>query len=177
MSMSLIETVEVGVGGAASIIFTDIPQDGTDLVLTISCRSSYAIDFLLNVNIIINNSSTGYVTRRLRGNGSTASSEVGPTDGMAIYGTPGSTATSNTFSNVLAYLPNYVSSTNKTLSADGVSENNATGADSSIVAGTWSGTAPITSLTVQDGGGNFAQHSTASLYKITKGSDGTTVVS
>jgi len=41
----LIERVEVGPGGAASIDFTNIPQDGAHLVVVASLRSSQTGSF------------------------------------------------------------------------------------------------------------------------------------
>ena len=52
------------------------------------------------------------------------------------------------------------------MSADGVMENNATEAYQNLVAGLWSNTSAITSLTLAKSTGNFVQYSSASLYGI-----------
>ena len=71
------------------------------------------------------------------------------------------------------YIPNYTGSTNKSISVDSVTENNATNNLMNIQAGLWSNTAAITSiLFTSDTAGGFLAGSTISLYKITKGSDG-----
>ena len=168
MGYQLIETIEVGSGGAASIEFLALPQDAVDLVITSSARAtntqnSWRLQF---------NGDTGanYSQRLLHGTGSSVSSTTisGSTYISTQLLTP-STYTANTFSNIKLYVPNYTSSSAKSLSIDGVQENNATAANQQIFAGQWSGTAAITSLTVLTSGGAylFAEHSSFSIYKIT----------
>jgi hypothetical protein len=76
--------------------------------------------------------------------------------------------TANTFSNGAVYIPNYAGSAHKSVSWDYVTENNSTTADQMILAGVWADTAAITSITLALPSGVFTQHSTASLYTITK---------
>jgi hypothetical protein len=76
--------------------------------------------------------------------------------------------TASTFASNDMYIPNYAGSNNKSVSVDGVQENNATAAASRLVAILWSNTAAITSLTLSPDYGNFAQYSTATLYGISK---------
>ncbi len=177
MAMTLISTATVGTGGAASIEWTGIPATGTDLLVVYSLRATNAAvtkDFYLQFN----STTSGYSGRNLIGSGSAASSYgyiSGETTGIEIY-CDGASATANTFSNGMAYIPNYAGSTNKSVSVDNVVENNATAADLRVSAGLWANTAAITSIKLY-WPTLFAQYSTASLYKITKGSDGTTVVS
>jgi hypothetical protein len=168
--MQLIQTVTVGSGGAASIEFTNIPQDGTDLLLVVSARSAASAVFrglLVGFN---NDTTTTYTGRGLLGSGST----VNPGSSSSTSGVPGgpasaNTATSDTFGNTEVYITNYAGSSNKSSSTSGVSENNDTSASQQIWASTWSQTAAITSLKViVSDSSNFTQHSTASLYKITK---------
>jgi hypothetical protein len=175
--MKLIETKTLGTA-AASIEFTSIPQTFTDLVLTISARtvqtnSPFAVAFIL---LDINGGATTISWRNLFGDGSTTGSQSG-TDSQVGW-LPAGDATANTFGNASLYLPNYTSSTNKSLSNDAVTENNATVARQSINAGLWANTAAITSLLVKASGArDLAIGSTISLYGITKGSDGIVVVS
>lgn len=80
-----------------------------------------------------------------------------------------SSFTANTFGNFEVYIPNYTSANNKSLSADSVTEDNASSVyGMSLVAGLWANTDAITSILVQDiaGGSNLAQYSTARLYGI-----------
>ena len=79
----------------------------------------------------------------------------------------GTDSTANTFANGEFYIPNYAGSTNKSVSADGVTENNATAARATLTAGLWSNTAAINQITLLPiAGGTFAQYSTATLYGI-----------
>jgi hypothetical protein len=169
--MQLIETKTLGTA-AASIEFTSIPQDGTDLVLMVSARKDQVAGNAY-VGINLNGSSSGFSHRALFGNGASAASFANsPTTflGEANF----STATANTFASLLAYFPNYTGSSNKSYSVDSVTETNATTSYQNINAGLWSNTSAITSLTLT-GLGNYVSGSTASLYKITKGSGGATV--
>jgi hypothetical protein len=164
--MQLIETKTLG-ADAASIEFTSIPQDFTDLVVLISARNSSTSNFF---RIEINGSSSNFTERALTSTGSAASSSTGsagPFGRMSI-----STNTANTFGNTQFYLPNYAGATNKSISVDAVSENNATEALMTLLAGLWSQTAAITSVLFRTGANDFVAGSTFSLYGITKGSDG-----
>ena len=173
MTMTLISTVTVGSGGAASIDFTSIAGTYTDLLLVISGRTDKATVVYDDCYIKFNTSSANFTHRRLEGNGSTASS--GNAASGLIGESAASGATSNTFANIAVYIPNYVGSTNKSYSADSVQESNQTASYQDIIAGLWSQTAAITSISIYNGVGNFVQYSTASLYGITKGSGGATV--
>lgn len=167
MTMTLVSTVTVGSGGAASIDFTSVPQTGTDLLVVLSGRST---DTNRAVGLYFNTSNqvTG---RLLAGDGSTATSRSAATD---VGQLPPSSATSSTFGNNSYYIPNYTSSTAKSVSVDSVTETNATGAFQFIVAGSSSLTSAITALKLT-AVTSFAQYSTASLYTITKGSGGASV--
>tara|TARA_R110000764_G_scaffold223029_1_gene311822 strand:+ start:710 stop:1198 length:489 start_codon:yes stop_codon:yes gene_type:complete len=160
MGYQLIETIEVGSGGAASIEFTGIPQDGVDLVCVFSERHSTDG----NTRLTFNGSSSGYQQIRLYGTGTSASTDT--YSGVFIYAEDqGASTTANTFGSAQVYVSNYTSSVAKSVSVELVTENNATAADQYLIAGSWSGTA-ITSLSVAASSG-FVQYSTASLYKIT----------
>jgi len=166
--MKLIQTQTLA-STAASITFTSIPQDGTDLVLLGSLRRG-ASGVGFDAGIAFNGSSSGFTGRALYGTGSAAASFSFDTAFLvqAITGTN----TSNTFANFSLTILNYAGATNKSFSFDTVTENNATEAYQLIQAGLWSNTAAITSLTISTASPDFAIGSTLSLYKITKGSDG-----
>jgi hypothetical protein len=160
MGYQLIETVIVGSGGAASIEFTGIPQDGVDLQILVSARTT-ATDYGMLVRF--NGDTTNVTSAVLRGEGSSA-------DSTTFNGLNGamskSDQTANTFGNASVYISNYTSGAAKSFSADGVNENNATAANQVLSANSWSGTSAITSVTISNPSGNLAQYSTASLYKI-----------
>jgi hypothetical protein len=158
MGYQLIEHIEVGSGGAASIEFTGIPQDGVDLQLVISSRSDGS-----------NQSQAGWI----KFNGS-ATDPAGITLSTINGGAPGSlswrysqrASTANTFTNTQLYFSNYTSSVAKSYSSDTVAENNSSDGSLFIFAGTWSGTDAITSLEVICHLASYVQYTTASLYSI-----------
>ena len=166
MAYELIETVEVGSGGAASIEFTSIPQDGVDLLLKLALRSNRAAN-QDSVKIQVNeNTGSIYTHIRLVGNGSTAVS--GSFTGTAAFvAIAGNSDTSNTFGNSEFLISNYTSSSNKSASSDETQENNATLANTVIRAVLIADTNPVTSIQLAPNSGTlFLQYSTASLYKI-----------
>jgi hypothetical protein len=177
MSMTLIQTKTLA-AAAASIEFTAIPQDATDLYIVQSVRfASNAGD----IDMRFNGSTTGYSSRLLFGNGSSSSS-ASDSSSYLIWSGLGtrSTYTASTFGNSALHIPNYTSSTSKSISVDSVNENNGTTAFAIISRGLWTGTDAITSIAFSgaaSGGGNLEAGSTISLYKITKGSSGGVVVS
>jgi hypothetical protein len=74
------------------------------------------------------------------------------------------------------YIPNYTGSTAKSVSVDGVMENNATYAAAGIIAGLWNDTAAVTSVSISSEVATLVQYSSATLYGILKGtSNGVTV--
>jgi hypothetical protein len=160
-------SVTVGSGGAASMDFTSIPGTYTDLLLKISGRTTVS-DVAQVMQVKINDSTASiYSSNRLRGDGSSVA--VGSTtNGSAIYNgyNTGSTATANTFGNTEIYFPNYASANNKSFSADGVSENNATTSYQQLIALLWASTSAITKIQIIPETGNFVQYSTATLYGI-----------
>ena len=164
MAYELIEHIEVGSGGAASIEFTSIPQDGVDLVLKYSLRIDQ--DTFYRVGIRFNSDSgDNYSAVRLDGNGfgasSANSSGISVGRGGAASGT---SSTSNTFGNTSLYISNYASTSDKSFSVDGVSENNSSSALQQIIAGSYSTSSGITSLELVFP--TALEYRTASLYKI-----------
>lgn len=170
MFLRHIQTVTAG-SAVASISFSDIPQDGTDLVLMFSMRSSTTDG---NTAISFNGSTANITVRTLYGSGS----GVG-TDSLVklIAGQTPSNSTANTFANARVYITNYAGTAIKTFNFDGVQENNATESYQNILSGLWNQTAAITSVSLAGVTGNLATGSSASLYKVIAGTDRTTTVS
>lgn len=173
MTMTLVSTVTVGAGGAASIEWTGIPQTGTDLLVVISAKSTTAAGEGANTLYVrLNGATTGYTRRYLQGNGASVSS-ASMTSALEIGYLSGSTSVG--WINAQMIIPNYTGSTAKSITADLVSENNASTAYQTLTAASYSGTSAITSLSLNiEAGSNYAQYSTASLYLVTKGSGGAT---
>ena len=114
-----------------------------------------------------NGSSTGYTSRFIQGNGTSATSSTGGTTAIDIIQTVGATATASTFGNTEIYIPNYTLSANKSVSIDSVGENNATAALSVLVAALWSNSAAISSISIASQNGTLLlQFSTAYLYGV-----------
>jgi len=171
-NMVAIQTVTVGSGGAASITFSSIPQTYTDLVIKLSTRS-LRNDVVDGYKIQFNSDTTAgnYVGRRLYGSGSSVGSDVQSNSAIPFGNSANTTAT--TFGNAEFYIPNYTGSNYKSISVDGVAENNSATSYSGLAAYIWNSTAAISSITIStESGTNFVQYSTATLYGITSAAVG-----
>jgi hypothetical protein len=169
--MKLIESKTIGTAQAA-IEFTSIPSTFTDLVVLLSSTSSGQNDSLI---VRFNNDTeNNYSWRRLFGSGSGGGSSDSASSTNALLGPQISTTISTTtFGNISIYIPNYSGSTSKSASFDGVTEANAATAIQGLLAGLYTPTTEITAITLRTFfGNNFSIGTTASLYGITKGSDG-----
>jgi hypothetical protein len=164
-NMIAIQTITVGSGGAASIDFQNIPQTYTDLVVYLSARnttSSYQGE-----RLYFNNSNADLRSNYLlsSGGGTQASNAA-----TGYFGSvQGTGQVANAFDNTFIYISNYSStSLVKTFSADNSASNNTTSSYVGIANGTWNSTAAITRVTLYpDGGGNYAEFSSATLYGVT----------
>jgi hypothetical protein len=159
MAMTLVSTVTVGSGGAASIEFTGIPATGKDLLILVSIRGNAGNQYRVQFN---GDTGNNYPYKLLYGNGASVFNDQG-SNGPYDFINDSST-TSNTFSSSSIYVANYAGSTNKSMSLDSVTENNATTAYQAIQAASWSNTNAITSVKLNSV--SALQHSTASLYII-----------
>jgi hypothetical protein len=160
----LLEKITVGAAGAASVTFNNIPQTGyTDLKVVTSTRSTTSNStYPIAVIVYPNGSSANGSHRYLYGNGSTAS--AGSAGSYIRGGESDQTNwTANTFGNSEFYIPNYTSSNYKSISVNGVAENNGTTAAIIMNASLWSSNAAITSLQIVPELGNWSQYSTFSL--------------
>ena len=162
-SWTAIASTTVGLGGASSVTFSSIASTYTDLVLKISARTTRAT-YTDAISLSLNGVATNQTSLYLAGNGGSVTS--GTLSSFRTLAT-GATATSNTFGNSEFYIPNYTGSTNKSVSSDGVTEDNSSTADQWLVANLWSSTAAITSITVTDlNSALFVQYSTFTLFGV-----------
>ncbi len=171
-NMELITSVTVGSGGAASVTLPatgTIPQTYTDLKIVVSGRADTTTT---GIDILFNGSSTSYSNKRLYGTGSSVASDSAATTYISNIMIDDSSYTASTFGNGEIYIPNYTSSNYKSVSVDGVSENNATTALMMLTAGLWSNTAAITTILLRPNAGNFVQGSTFYLYGISNVTSG-----
>ena len=160
----LLERTELN-AAAASVTFANIPQTGyTDLKIVVSARLASGTGFML---LDFNGLSTANFSHRvLEGNGASAYSFVSGNTNYAT-GLVGGGDTANTFTNVEFYIPNYAGSTFKSVSIDGVTENNGTTAYADLEALLWSNTAAISQFKLTTSSAvNFAVGSTFSLYGL-----------
>lgn len=159
-----IATSTVGSGGAASITFSSIPQDYTDLRIKISGRTTNAY-FRDSVEIRLNSATTNYSSLNLSGQTSTVSSGTQTAMYVEIEGNVGTT--NGIFGNAEIHIPNYASSDYKTIYTDAITLNDSNNSNIAYLAGgLWSDTSAITSVTLISA--SWLQYSTATLYGILK---------
>jgi hypothetical protein len=180
MTMTLIETKTLGTA-AASIVLSAIPQTFTDILIVFSGRTTSNIGgeqwAFGNLGINADGLGVNQTGMMLQGRSTAAGESY---TGAPRFFSPSSASTSNTFGNNAIYISNYTGSNPKSISIDGVSEDNSSGGAITIFsAGLWSGTAAITSVTLfpRASTGDFAIGSIVSIYGILKGSSGGVVVS
>ena len=162
--MVKIQTVTVGSGGQLAIEFTNIPQTYKDLYLVTSLRSTLSSGAAA-ITMQFNSVTTGYTAQRLYS-----------IPGLQYWGdtglnTPGTSQpdTSGSFSQHIYHIPNYTENNQKTWSAEAATENNSSSAYITFQNGLWANTSAITSIKIFDANIlNLAQHSTATLYGISK---------
>ena len=166
---SKLAEITVGSGGAATIDFTNIPQNYNDLVIKLSGRTNRTGDTNADIGITFNGNTLSYTLRDLYGTGTASGSRTNPigTSSLGDIFATAANSTSSTFSNFEMYIPNYAGSTNKSVGIDTTNETNATGNWSLLVAGLWSNTTAITSITLTPlNSDSFIQHSNAYLYGV-----------
>jgi hypothetical protein len=172
---TLIEHKKLENSSLNTISFSSIPLIYTDLVLMMSAKSTdttqtfrggYAI-----VSMRLNGSGTGFSSRILSGDGASALSY---TSGDTSYGGRLGAGIKNTvgaspgFDNFAMTFPNYTSSSQKSFSIDRVGEGNQTNTLQEIIAGLWTGTDPISSISLQVAYGNYEAGSSFTLYGINR---------
>ena len=151
----------------STMAFTSIPGTYTDLVLKVSPRSDRTSGVWNAMSLTVNGSTSTYSSRYVEGGDSVATSGTGSTSSFQMNST--GLLYSSTFANNEIYIPNYASSNYKSFSIDSVSEGNQSGGVyQTMIAGLWSTTAAITSITLTSlsTGTNFVQYSTAYLYGV-----------
>jgi hypothetical protein len=157
---------------AADVTFSSIPQTGyTDLLFVYSARTSINVSGNADdLALTFNGNTSSYSNRRIYGLGSGgvgSQTNIGGTSSIpVVVADDGSTA--NTFGSGEVYIPNYAGATNKSVSFTGAHETNASLAVIIALAGLWSNTAAITSLSVTRAGYNIKSGSSFFLYGITK---------
>jgi len=155
---------------AYSVTMASIPQTYTDLMIVVSARSDYGVS-AHEMQFAINSITSGYSNKMMYTNSGTSVASASASNAFYTWGgaVVGSISASNTFSNCVAYLPNYSSTTAaKSVSVDATAENNGTASIIWINSGLNTTTAAITSLTFYCWQSfiNFVPGTTFALYGI-----------
>lgn len=150
---------------ASSITFSNIPQDGSDLLIVGSFRFDRATRDT-PVRMLLNGA--GFTARNLFGYPTSVGSQTPTTN--YIGWAPAATNTANTFGNFSVVISNYTATGAKSFSVDIVQEDNQAGAFLTITAGSSSTTTAITTVTFSDEavGANLVAGSSATLYKVNR---------
>ena len=169
-TMTKLATSTVGVGGAATIVFSNIPQNYTDLKIVLSARTAEAtINSAGSMSFTASGDSL-YSSTRLYGyyNGGSAIGSDGATGtgNITLGNIDGSNASSDAFTNTHIYVPNYTSSDYKTVYVESCMGSNSTNLIfTTLVSGLWSNTAPITTVLLS-GSANWVRYTSATLYGV-----------
>ncbi|MDB4418065.1 hypothetical protein N9262_02315 [Akkermansiaceae bacterium] len=163
--MTLIETVEVGAGGASSIQFDSIPQDGVDLVIRMSARNEVGAGaYYMRFN---NDTGNNYAWARINGTASSALHQTTSGTTVILFQADNINDTANTFSSSTIQLANYTSAAPQYGSIENNTERNGNPAYSQFTSFRYFQSSAITSITIFASSGEIEEYSLASIYKIT----------
>ena len=157
---------------AASVTFSAIPATFTDLTLRMSVRSNVSgVSGFMYIHINNDQTTTNYSVTWLQGDGALASSNRYTTStgfpGAVIEAINGTSTTATTFSNVEAYIPNYLVSQKRQISSYGVGETNATTSYMRANAHLYQLTTAVSSIVLAPSAGtSFVAGSSFYLYGI-----------
>lgn len=168
MTIQLVETVTVGSGGASSIQFNSIPQDAQDLFVSMSYRFT-SNDQLFNITLN-NTTSSRYSYKSIGQIGGSNFSGSGSSQSSLISYAQRALTTSETFSNSSIRIGNYSQglTTYSILQENVTVDGNAGNTTTLLITHDFLAYgASISSIQMTSPSGNFVEHSTASLYKIT----------
>jgi len=160
----------------ASVTFSNIPQNYTDLILKVSARATSTSGTSRAIQLQINGDTTyaNYRERYIRTDdtGAAQSGAFLSSTGVKyyFYGLPNANATASSFGAAELTFINYAGSSYKTFSAEAFAEgfhNPFTGtAGNSVTAALWVNTAAITTLVLNPDDSSFAAGSTFYLYGV-----------
>lgn len=160
--------------GANSATFINIPQTYTDLKLVVSARAASGTDTAQGIYMQLNGDPSlvySGVTLRNASNSANAYRSNG-SNAFLEFDINSSNNTANNYTSVEIYIPNYTSNTFKQVIAETAKEDNSSSSFTYniIRANLYKSNAPITSFQIGTNisAPNFAAHSTATLYGISK---------
>lgn len=167
MALNQVLISSTTISAPVTTVTIPVPSGYTDLRIVVSARKVETGGS--NLQMRFNGSTSGYVQRTLIGTGSSAVSYSDSSEIGFMY-VPTASDTANAFGNTEIYIPEYLSSNNKSVQIDCVVENNATAATIALTAASWANSAAISSVYFQiaNGAGTFATGSSFALYGISK---------
>lgn len=154
---------------AANVTFTSIPATYTDLKLvgTFAAATGGAVGGF----VTFNGTTSGYTDRFMQGvggTGTTVNSGSSPLGTNRIYFGVAEPSSSGGWTNIDIYIPNYTSSTNKSLNIDEVAGLGSATTYSQQISAQWANTAAITSIALALDSINMTAGTSFSLYGIKK---------
>lgn len=183
MSFVHIQSATVESATQAEIAFDSIPQTHTDLYLVVSADTDRASGLIAYLSIEFNDDTTTYQNQQLRDFNGTVDPFTnidGITSALSLgYLPQANWGNSDLYSPTTVYIPNYTKSTYKTASAEGgIADTDVSPRAAVWSVGSYQDSSAITKITIFPAfGHDFQIHTTASLYAITGGTDGTTTIS
>jgi hypothetical protein len=175
--MDLIGHVSLA-SNSGSITFSNIPDGYTDLLLLHSLRTTLGSQYHFDDMGFRINGDTGnnYTNRLLQTRDGSISSGGGVANFIVAPEASAGGAPGNTFGSGRIYFANYLASIPKSVYCEGASESSSlTQVITMINTGVYSGASPITSIQIYSRNSqSLVTGSSASLYGILSGSDGST---
>lgn len=151
---------------ASSVVFNNIPQNFTDLVLVSALKNNGPT---FNMNIVLNNdTATNYSCTRLYGSGTTASSDRSSNTAQSLDGW-GFNANTNMVSPIITHLQNYSNTSTYKTFITRLNTGNSLDRFLGSVVSLWRSTSAITSVEFKFTD-NIAAGSTFNIYGIVSGS-------
>lgn len=162
-SVSFIQEIAVGVGGAAQVDFTGIPQTYRHLEIRYACRSEgSATDLLMRFN---NDSGSNYNVQVMRGAGTgTTAATLSAVAQANIASVPASGGTFDGIGRI--HIPYYAQGTLTRSATCEYSLNDGVNNQVGVFAAMWTGTAAITRITLFLSALDLKEASIFSLYGI-----------
>lgn len=177
MKKTLIGRIDVGATPVTKMEFSSITGDYDGLYLLLSMRSNTTgrTDGWEDTYLTINGTHVPNVLQVYSYNSATVGQNASGTSpgGFSNH----SAMTANAFSNVGIFIGSYWTNDVKPFIVDSVTEQNTTSNILVMAQGQITLASPLHTLSVEPYGADFVQYSSASLYGVTMGSDGTTTVS
>ena len=170
-TVELIANTVVGSGGAASVTFSSLGSYPHLMIVASgrSARDSYQVGSNMRFNGETSGNNQSAVTLVQNGNAAAGTSETNDNRVSYLFDCPAAQALADQFGTSVVYFPNYRWGEFK--SVIGWNANSNTSFDTNdysndFCVGSWRSTSAVTSILIQNGVGNFVEHSTFTLYGI-----------